>query len=178
MIYALLIGIVVCLGACYVLSRKVGRVDSRIGDLELRQKYDYDSLMSCIRTDQEDIEKLISKTRAMNKALWGMKKDRGEVKEVGTQPGKQGGKRVCVAPMSTTFATRLKNIRMRKRLSQVQHAKMVGVTQRAVSNWELGYGISQELLESLAKALNVDSRYLMYGTGDAPTADKIASINH
>ena len=57
---------------------------------------------------------------------------------------------------------RIKEIRTARRLSQVELAKMLGVTKQSVSNWENeNIQPSIEMLVKIADALNVTTDYLL-----------------
>ena len=57
---------------------------------------------------------------------------------------------------------RIREIRMAKKLSQVELANILGVTKQSVSNWENdNIQPSIEMLIKLAKALSVSSDYLL-----------------
>ena len=57
---------------------------------------------------------------------------------------------------------RIREIRMAKKMSQVELANILGVTKQSVSNWENdNIQPSIEMLIKLAKALSVSSDYLL-----------------
>lgn len=60
------------------------------------------------------------------------------------------------------IGSRVKEHRKKAGLSQIQLAEMLGVTNRAVSNWESGVnGIDIELIPKICEALNVKPNDLM-----------------
>ena len=62
-----------------------------------------------------------------------------------------------------TFASRLRQTRRAKRLSQSELAEQIGITTRSVQNYESGSRMpnSMEITENLARALDVTAAYLL-----------------
>ena len=62
-----------------------------------------------------------------------------------------------------TFASRLRQTRRAKRLSQSELAERIGITTRSVQNYESGSRMpnSMEITENLAKTLDVTAAYLL-----------------
>lgn len=62
-----------------------------------------------------------------------------------------------------TFASRLRQTRCAKRLSQSELAERIGITTRSVQNYESGSRMpsSMEITENLAKTLDVTAAYLL-----------------
>ncbi len=60
----------------------------------------------------------------------------------------------------------LRNIRLEKQISQEELAEKVFTTRQTISNYETGKSAPDlEMIEALAKALEVDSKVLLYGDG-------------
>lgn len=60
------------------------------------------------------------------------------------------------------FKERLKELRTEKKLSQLELAKALKVSQRSISSWETGFRQPDfETLELIAKFFNVTSDYLL-----------------
>ena len=65
-----------------------------------------------------------------------------------------------------TIGKYLRNIRLEKQISQEELAEKVFTTRQTISNYETGKSAPDlEMIEALAKALEVDSRVLLYGDG-------------
>ena len=62
-----------------------------------------------------------------------------------------------------TFASRLRQTRRAKRMSQSELAEQIGITTRSVQNYESGSRMpsSMEITENLAKTLDVTAAYLL-----------------
>lgn len=73
-------------------------------------------------------------------------------------------------PMETMGA-RIKQLRQARGWTQLELAKMVGVTKSAVSQWELGSTASIKLPEflDLCRKLGTDPYYLVFGNDRQPT---------
>ena len=64
--------------------------------------------------------------------------------------------------MKNKFAERLKESRILNGMSQDQLAKLIGVTQRAISNWEMGIRQPDfDMLIKIAIALDETTDYLL-----------------
>lgn len=60
------------------------------------------------------------------------------------------------------FSQRIKEMRLARNMSQVELARLLGVTKQSVSNWENGnIQPSIDMLEKLARALSVSSDWLL-----------------
>lgn len=65
------------------------------------------------------------------------------------------------------FATRLKELRMRRGYSQEDLASLVGISKTQVSRWEAGQNPSADMLGKLAETFSVSADYLL-GFVDTP----------
>jgi transcriptional regulator with XRE-family HTH domain len=64
------------------------------------------------------------------------------------------------------FKEKLKELRIEKKLSQTDLAKVLNVSQRSISSWETGFRRPDfETLELIAKYFDVSTDYLL-GLGD------------
>lgn len=77
-----------------------------------------------------------------------------------------------------SFASRLRQIRRQKRLSQSELAGIVGITTRSVQNYESGSRLpsSLEIAEKLAAALDVTTTYLLGAEEDTTPVHLLGSI--
>lgn len=72
----------------------------------------------------------------------------------------------------TTFAERLKQLRVENELNQAEFAELVGVGKSMISKWESGYCEPRATtIDKIAHALDVKRNWLAYGTGDKTHAD-------
>ena len=72
----------------------------------------------------------------------------------------------------TTFGERLKEERVKAGLSQGELAELVGCSNQAISNWELGLNIPKnaKYREALCDVLELTETYLFSGIGEASKA--------
>ncbi len=65
-----------------------------------------------------------------------------------------------------SIGNHLRNIRLEKQISQEELAEKVFTTRQTISNYETGKSAPDlEMIEALAKALEVDSKALLSGAG-------------
>lgn len=77
-----------------------------------------------------------------------------------------------VMKMKNNIGYRIKEFRTRAKLSQIALAKELGVTNRAVSNWESGQnGIDVDLIPAICTILGVSPNELL----DTPETNKISA---
>ena len=69
---------------------------------------------------------------------------------------------------------RIRQARIRLGLSRANLAKLVGVNERTITNYENGKTMKPSILQKIAKALEVDPQWLLTGEGSLPTPSKIA----
>src|SRR5205809_1914563 len=75
-------------------------------------------------------------------------------------------------PAEDTFGSRLKEIRKRRGLSQVELAERLGLHQSLISQYECGYlRLHGALLVRLARALDTTPDEILAGTPPTPAAD-------
>jgi transcriptional regulator with XRE-family HTH domain len=79
----------------------------------------------------------------------------------------------CVSvPVEDTFGSRLKEIRKRRGLSQVELARRLGLHQSLISQYECGYlRLHGTLLVRLARGLDTTPDEILAGTPTTPAAD-------
>ncbi|MBQ3065119.1 MAG: helix-turn-helix domain-containing protein [Clostridia bacterium] len=77
-----------------------------------------------------------------------------------------------------SFASRLRQIRRQKRLSQSELAGIVGITTRSVQNYESGSRMpnSLEITEKLAAALDITTTYLLGAEEETTPVHLLGSI--
>jgi len=79
---------------------------------------------------------------------------------------------ICKIPFMSTIGQRIKQARLARkpRMSQQQLADAVGVSRPAVTQWETGEtrALEGENLVRVARALEVTTDWLLYGTGPGP----------
>jgi transcriptional regulator with XRE-family HTH domain len=61
-------------------------------------------------------------------------------------------------------------------MDQKDLAEIVQVTEKTVSNWEIGEHSPHRKVGHLAEALGVSEAYLWQGEGDAPDSDSIVKV--
>ena len=72
----------------------------------------------------------------------------------------------------TTFAERLKQIRVENNLNQAEFAELTGVGKSMIPKWESGLTEPRaSSIDKIAHAVGVKRQWLAYGTGDKTYAD-------
>ena len=72
----------------------------------------------------------------------------------------------------TTFAERLKQLRVEHNLSQAEFAELAGVNKSMISKWESGVCEPRPTsIDKIAHAVGVKRSWLAYGTGDKTYAE-------
>lgn len=72
----------------------------------------------------------------------------------------------------TTFAERLKELRVENKLNQAEFAELTGCGKSMISKWELGITEPRaSSIDKIAHAVGVKRQWLAYGTGDKTYAD-------
>lgn len=75
-------------------------------------------------------------------------------------------------PMTDTLGSRIKQLRQAKGYTQLELAKLVGVTKSSVSQWETGLSANIKLPEflELCRILGTDPYYLVFGNDREPVS--------
>lgn len=72
----------------------------------------------------------------------------------------------------TTFAERLKQLRVENKLNQAEFAELAGVGKSMISKWESGVCEPRPAsIDKIAHAIGVKRSWLAYGTGDKTYAE-------
>lgn len=64
-------------------------------------------------------------------------------------------------PNSEQFATRLRTVRVSRKVTQSHLSELTGCSQNAISSWERGVFPSASALAAICQALNVSADYLL-----------------
>lgn len=79
-------------------------------------------------------------------------------------------------PRLVAVGDRIRRARLALSMDQKDLAEIVQVTEKTVSNWEIGEHSPHRKVGHLAEALGVSEAYLWQGEGDAPDSDSIVKV--
>lgn len=79
-------------------------------------------------------------------------------------------------PRLVEIGDRIKTARLEKQLEQKHLAELVGVTEKTVSNWEIGLHSPHNSIREISAALGVSESFLLHGQHPQPAADVIVKL--
>lgn len=79
-------------------------------------------------------------------------------------------------PRLVEVGARIKRGRLGLGLDQKDLAQIVGVTEKTVSNWEIGHYSPHRSIGAISAALNVSESWLWHGTAEAPDQDHVVML--
>lgn len=79
-------------------------------------------------------------------------------------------------PRLVEVGQRIKRVRLERSLEQKDLAELVDVTEKSVSNWEIGEHSPHRHLGALARALGVSETWLWQGQTEAPDQDQLVKL--